>query len=121
MLLDSNLIIYAAEPAGDKLRDWLEGQAVSTSVVCRIEVLGFQNFAEPQKTWLSDFFRKVPVHGLDHRVADEAIRLRQHRKIRLADAIIAATAIVHNLPLATHNTEDFKNISGLRVVDPLTM
>ena len=33
------------------------------------------------------------------------------------DLMIAATALVHNLTLATHNTQDYANIPGLRLVD----
>ena len=33
------------------------------------------------------------------------------------DMMIAATALVHNLTLATHNTQDYANVSGLRLVD----
>lgn len=33
------------------------------------------------------------------------------------DLLIAATALVHDLTLLTHNTADFSDISGLRVVD----
>jgi predicted nucleic acid-binding protein len=36
----------------------------------------------------------------------------------LADAIIAATALVHELPLATRNEDDFKHVTGLRVINP---
>jgi predicted nucleic acid-binding protein len=33
------------------------------------------------------------------------------------DLLIAATALVHNLTLVTHNTQDFVNIDGLTMVD----
>ena len=33
------------------------------------------------------------------------------------DLLIAATALIHNLTLATHNTQDFVNVPGLRWVD----
>ena len=35
------------------------------------------------------------------------------------DAIIAATALVHQIPLVTRNTEDLQNIEGLRLVNPV--
>ena len=38
----------------------------------------------------------------------------------LGDSIIAATAMTHNLTLVTHNTEDFRWIAGLELLDPLT-
>jgi tRNA(fMet)-specific endonuclease VapC len=33
------------------------------------------------------------------------------------DLMIAATALVHSLTLVTHNTQDYANISGLRLID----
>ena len=33
------------------------------------------------------------------------------------DMLIAATALVHDLTLATHNTNDFQPVDGLSVVD----
>jgi len=41
------------------------------------------------------------------------------RKLKLGDALIAATALVHDLELVTHNLADFSWITGLRVVDPM--
>jgi toxin FitB len=37
----------------------------------------------------------------------------------LGDAIIAATALLHDLEIYTHNVADFTWISGLIVIDPL--
>jgi predicted nucleic acid-binding protein len=48
-----------------------------------------------------------------------AIGLRQQRKMSLGDALIAATALEHNLTLATHNEGDFSWVPGLRF-DSLT-
>ena len=38
--------------------------------------------------------------------------------IKLADAIIAATAIFNNLKLLTRNVDDFKMIDELEVMNP---
>jgi predicted nucleic acid-binding protein len=51
-------------------------------------------------------------------IANKAIDLKREMNIKLADAVIAATAVVHNLKLATRNVGDFKGIEGLRVVNP---
>ena len=45
--------------------------------------------------------------------------LRQQRALSLGDALIAATAIYHGLPLATHNKRDFEWIKSLEVIDPM--
>lgn len=43
--------------------------------------------------------------------------LRQGIAVPTADLMIAATALVHNLTLVTHNTVDFHNVPGLRLAD----
>lgn len=119
VLLDSNIILYAAEEGREKLQDWLESRAIAASVICRIEVLGYPGLDETKKQWFADFFRKIPVHDLTHDVAEAAIRLRQQNRMGIADAIIAATGIVHRLKLATHHVEDLNHVHGLEIVDPL--
>ncbi|WP_374757388.1 hypothetical protein [Fibrivirga algicola] len=44
------------------------------------------------------------------------MRLRQQRKRSLGDSIIAATALVHKLPVVTNNIDDFSTIEGLTVI-----
>lgn len=38
----------------------------------------------------------------------------------VADAIIAATALVHNIALVTRNLDDFQHIEELRLIDPFS-
>ena len=48
MLLDSNILIYAAEPEGAFLSRWVEDAAACLATVSRIEVLGFPPLASPR-------------------------------------------------------------------------
>ncbi|MEM6264058.1 MAG: PIN domain-containing protein [Bacteroidota bacterium] len=50
-------------------------------------------------------------------IVAQTISLRKHHKIKLPDAIIAATALVHNLTLITSNTADFHRVRGLGCLD----
>jgi toxin FitB len=52
---------------------------------------------------------------------DTCISLRRIRNIKLPDAIIAATALVYNLSIVSHNSSDFQNIEGLNVIDPYNL
>jgi len=56
---------------------------------------------------------------VDDAVIAQTIRLRQMRKIKIPDAIIAASALIQGLPLVTHNVSDFQWIEGLSLLDPL--
>jgi len=59
------------------------------------------------------------TYPVDENIANKAIELRRKINIKLADAVIAATAIMHNLKLATRNTDDFKGIEEIEIIDPL--
>jgi predicted nucleic acid-binding protein len=59
------------------------------------------------------------VQEIDIFIITKAIELRKSRKMSVADAIIAATALLKGLELYTHNIQDFDWIEGLRVVDPI--
>ena len=50
--------------------------------------------------------------------SDAVITLRQQKKMSLGDAIIAATALTHALPLVTRNVQDFRHIAGLKLINP---
>ena len=45
---------------------------------------------------------------------------RLGRPIQHADAWIAATALLHNVPLITHNRDDYAGVPGLVVVSART-
>lgn len=51
-------------------------------------------------------------------IVTQTIEIRKEYKIKLPDAIIAATALVNDLTLISRNKSDFKNIDGLAVIDP---
>jgi predicted nucleic acid-binding protein len=88
------------------------------SVAVRIEVIGFDDAKEKMDA-LEEFLACATVLPLDGDVTDRAIALRRrYRRLRLGDAIIAATAMAHGLTLLSRNTSDFKMIDGLTVVNP---
>jgi predicted nucleic acid-binding protein len=65
---------------------------------------------------LLDFVDRIYPFTLD--TALTAARISQGRTRGRADLLIAATAIAHDLPLATRNVRDFYDIPGLVVVNP---
>ncbi|MBI2171335.1 MAG: type II toxin-antitoxin system VapC family toxin [Chloroflexi bacterium] len=119
MLLDSNIVIYAAQPAHVDLRQFIAQHAPSVSVVTFIEVLGYHRLHSQERQILLAFFHATEVLPLTNTVADWAVRLRQRRRMSLADAIIAGTALAFGRTLVTHNTEDFRWISELAIHDAL--
>lgn len=58
---------------------------------------------------------------MDDTIVDKTIEVRSLYKIKLPDAVIAATALQNGLVLVSHNAKDFKYIQGLEVIDPYDM
>lgn len=117
-LLDSNIVIYAAQPANDWLREDVLGQPFAVSQATRVEVLGWHRITPEDKTDLEAFLAAGSLLSLTDAIADLAITLRQTKKMSLGDAFIAATAMEHDLELITRNIDDYKHIAGLRLVNP---
>jgi predicted nucleic acid-binding protein len=118
MLLDSNIIIYAARPEHSALRDFIAEHAPAISVVSYIEVVGYHKLSEADKEYFQEFFDAALVLPISDAVVEKAVELRQAKKMSLGDSIIAATALTHDLQLVTRNIEDFRWIDDLLVVNP---
>ena len=120
MLLDTNIVIYAVQPQYPALRLFLDSIRRSVSMVSYIEAFGYHGLTADEERRIAEFFRAGQILPLSDTIAQQAIALRRRRRIGLADAIIAATAITHNLTLVTHNVRDFQWIAELELLDPLT-
>ncbi len=120
MLIDSNIIIYASKPDGAILRSFLDSIHRYASVITYVESYGYRQLVEEEREQLDGIFRNTRIIALSETIAEQAILLRQQRRMGLGDSIIAATAMTHNLALVTHNTEDFRWINGLELLDPLS-
>lgn len=119
MLLDSNAIVYFSK--GDSFSSFTEKYSgeFSASKISVIEVLGFHRITETDKIVLKEIFSILDLHNVSDQVIDISVELRQKRNISLGDSIIAATALVHKLPLVTANISDFKWIEELEIIHPL--
>ncbi len=118
MLLDSNIIIYSAKPEHAELRHFLNENIYSVSAVSRIEVLGYPLLVDEDREYLEKFFDAATVLAVSDSVVTQAVRLRQVRRMSLGDAIVAGTALAHQLELATRNVRDFSWIKTLTIVNP---
>jgi predicted nucleic acid-binding protein len=118
MLADSNIIIYASKPGYEFLHPLVAQADLAVSVISYVETLGYHQLTEPERRFLKEFFENVNLLPLSDSVLERAISLRQTRKMKLGDSLIAATALVAGLTLVTRNAQDFDGIPGLDLLDP---
>ncbi len=129
-LLDTNVVSELARPRPDqKVRSWLGRQSEVSISVITIEEILFGILKAPSArrpklvAWFEDLQQNVRItHDVTPSIARAAADLRATRTglarpVAQADMLIAATAVVHGLTLATRNVIDFDGC-GVAVVDP---
>lgn len=116
ILLDSNIIIYTGVAAYEELRNWLRSKTYFVSAISQIEVLGYYDLTANDKKYFEAFFEDANLILIQNKTIWKSIELRQHKKMSLGDAIIAATALINDLPLITANIKDFQHIEDLELI-----
>lgn len=121
-LIDTNIIIYHfKDELPDHATAWIDEifkASFSISIITKIEFLGWKNYTHEQFNQASQFLSNANVISVKEDIANQAIQLRRQIRIKLPDAIIAATCIIKNYTLVTRNTEDFKNVKELNIINP---
>jgi toxin FitB len=130
-LVDANVLSEPTKPSpSSKAVDWLtanEGSLVVDSIIVGELCVGILSLPRGRKQrQLEQWFEKV-VQTIDCLPWDATISRRWAKLVvdlkrkgdtlPLLDSMIAATALEHDLTLATRNTRDFKRAS-VKVLDP---
>ena len=116
-LIDTNIIVY-----------YLEGEQVavsflrthrgklSISSITWMETLSYPFSAEEDRV-VRKFLQEFRLIEIFAPVMELAVEIRRMKKIKLPDAIIAASAIQNDLILVTRNVKDF-NGTKVKTLDP---
>lgn len=102
-LLDTNFILgmLKSTPAVTEVLNTnsLLASQCAYSAVTRMELLGFPGITPDEETVIRSALEKFTYLPIDSAVEDMAIQLRRSRRVKLPDALIAATALCHDLQL----------------------
>lgn len=118
MLLDSNIIIYAAKPEYEALRLFIAKHSPVVSAISLVEVLGYHLLNQEDRLSFEEFFAAATILPISDSTVSKVIELRQLRKLSLGDGLIGGTTLVHGLTLITRNVVDFGWINGLSLLNP---
>ena len=123
-LIDSNALIYSANPAPayDRMRDLLTDSLAecAASAISMVEVLGFPRLTARDQLVLEATFEALTMMPVTAAIIGTAIDLGRNVGLRAADAIIAASALEAGCMLVSADTH-FLRVPGLTVLHPLTI
>jgi len=130
-LVDANVLSEPTKPApSSKVIDWLsanERNLVVDSIILGELCIGVLALAPGRKRrqleqWFDALMQTVECLPWDATISRRWAKLvvdlkRRGKTMPLLDGMIAATALLHDLTIATRNTRDFKK-AGLKAFDP---
>ncbi len=100
ILLDTNIVLYFL---GGRLVNPLPSGQYFISVITEIELFSYPSLTLEEETQIIDFLNKITIIGIDSNIKNLTIAFRKQYKLRLPDAIIAATAKSLNATLFTND------------------
>lgn len=110
-ILDTNAGVYITN---SRLANLLPSGDFGASVVTEIELLSKPGMSAIEIAAIRSFLGKLSLVELTPLVREEAARLRREERLRLPDAIIAATALTEGAILVT-NDLGLRRVVGLKI------
>lgn len=116
--LDTNTVIYYLKgdiPAATLLEPILRSYTPTfIATITEVELFSLPTITVEETVRIELLLPSFSIIPLDSHIARKAGELRRlYPKIKLADSVIAATALFTHSTLLTRNTRDFKKVSGL--------
>lgn len=93
----------------------LEDRTIWYATITEIELLCYPKLSKDEAALIKSFLEQCVQQDLTKSVRYEAITIRKKYRLKIPDAIIAATAITCSLPLITMDS-DFEQVENLDVL-----
>ncbi|PZO30558.1 MAG: VapC toxin family PIN domain ribonuclease [Flavobacteriaceae bacterium] len=112
-LADTNFLIFTSQ--GNPIVETFLDYNIGISFISEMELLGVFSISKIQKSNIQKIIDQCFVIDFNLEIKKSAIQLKQKYKVKLPDAIIAATAIHYNIPFINADA-DFKIIKELDLI-----
>jgi predicted nucleic acid-binding protein len=119
---DTNTLIYYLSgelevvPFFDEA--FLNQHEVFISPIVRIELLSFSQLSTEEIEIIEELLLQFDSVAVSREVEDLTIMIKRRSKIKLPDAVVAASALHQEACLVTRNAQDFKQITELTIQNP---
>ncbi len=113
ILIDTNIILYLLT-GSDTLEEFLQGKDIYISFITELELIGFKNITIKEEKQIAELLSDCTIIPMIKPIKEKYVELRKKYPLKLADAVIAATSIVFNMPIISSDKQ-FKTIDELRL------
>lgn len=112
--LDTNIVLYLLH--GDEtIAELLNGKQLFVSFISQLELLGYPGLDVNERNKIKQFLDECTILDINEGIKQQVIEIRSLLRIKLPDAIIAASAIFYDLPLISAD-KDLKKVKNLGLI-----
>ena len=112
-IADTNALLYLLN-GNDCMQEYLSCK-LGISIISEMEILSFPDINQKDEIIIRSLIKDCFILQLNQNIKNKTIFLRKKYRIKLPDAIIAATAIENNLTLLTAD-KGFNKITELNLI-----
>jgi predicted nucleic acid-binding protein len=124
-LIDTSAVIkYINSTFSEKGMVFIDGFINSNRMISFVSEIELQSWnpANPDDVIVyQQFIAESNITGINAGIIAETIEIRKKYKLKLPDAIIAATSLQLDLTLVADNDQDFMKVPSLKYVNPRTL
>jgi len=120
-LIDTNIVsdfLSASIPQESiEFIDKVVNAIPNLSAITHIELLCWKTDAASEQK-VKGFIADSTILNISQSVIENCVDIRRNKRIKIPDAIIAATALAEGYTLLTNNEKDFIGVEGLKIINP---
>jgi predicted nucleic acid-binding protein len=110
-LIDTNVMVYILQ-GNPSVQHFAQEDMLAVSCITEMELLGRFQISKEEESIISRMLLQCFIIEINYYIKQLAISIRQNARMKLPDALIAATAIQQNLTLVTAD-KGFSKIADL--------
>jgi len=114
LLVDTNILIYFLQNDLEII-EMIRDKNLTVSFVSELELLSLSDLTEEDESVIKGLLNNCTIWDLNDEIKQKTIQFRKNSKLRLPDAIIAATASYLQMPLLTAD-KGFRSIDVIDVI-----
>lgn len=107
--IDTNIFILLFN---NRLKENIPEGDLVCSMITEIELLSFPALPPNEELLIRERLALLKIYRIDDAIKEKTIQLRKTSQLKIPDAIIAATAMIHDCVLVS-NDKVFQTVSGL--------
>ncbi len=114
ILIDTNIILYLLE-GSDTLEKALQGKDVYISFITELELIGYSGNSKKREEQIAGLLSDCSIISMNTLIKEKFVEIKKQHGLKLADAIIAATAMAFDMRIITGDKQ-FRKVDKLKLI-----